>query len=145
MAKLAGRWITVTLDDESPAAKDVSSDVDSIDIPMEFDELDITGFSDAVKNSMPGLPGFNVELTGTFNPTADQLGDVLIGIVGDYATHTLTVAVGANAAPAMGDPEFEGEFWCPKMQISASPTGKVVVTASLRVDGTTAPAWGTVA
>lgn len=146
MAKLAGRWVTVNLDDAGPTARDISSDIDSIDIPIEYDELDVTGFSDNAKNSIPGMPGFNVELSGTFNPAATTgLATVLNAIVGDYVAHTLTVAVGQNAAPAMGDPEFEGEFWCPKYQVSGSPTGKLAVSTSLRVYGTTAPAWGTVA
>ena len=145
MAKLAGRWITVSLEDATPTARDISSDVTSIDIPTEYDELDTTGFSDGSKNSIPGMPGFNVELNGDFNPTTDTgLYTVLSDIVGDYAAHVLTVAVGQNTAPTTNDPEFEGSFWCPKMNISATPTGKVTISASLRVYGTTAPLWGVV-
>lgn len=145
MAKLAGRFLSIDLDDSGPTARAIEGDVDSIDIPLEYDELDITGFSDGSKNSIPGMPSFNVELSGTFNPAATTgLYTVINDIVGDYATHTLTVQIGQNAAPTGGDPEFEGEFWCPKMQITATPTGKVVLTASLRVYGSTAPLWGTV-
>jgi hypothetical protein len=145
MAKLAGRWITIALSDSVPTVRQIESDVDSIDIPIEYDELDVTGFSDAVKNSIPGMPGMNVEITGTFNPGAGTgLATVIMDIVGDYVGHTLTVKVGQNAAPTTGDPEFEGLFWCPKYQVSGSPTGKLVITASLRVYGIVAPAWGTV-
>jgi len=71
MAKLAGRWIKIQLDDSGGTPRDVSSDLVSIDIPMEYDEIDTTGFQDDAKNSIPGLPQFNVELTGKFNPAAD--------------------------------------------------------------------------
>jgi hypothetical protein len=145
MAKLAGRWITVTLDDATPTARAITSDVQSIDIPMEFDEIDVTGFSDGSKNSIPGMPGFNVEIVGKFNPTASTgLYTVINDIVGDYLGHTLTVAIGQNKAPTTDDPEFEGEFWCPKMSIRATPSGGVELVASLRVYGIVAPAWGTV-
>ena len=145
MAKLAGRWLKVFLSDSVPTVRDISSDVQSIDLPIEFDEIDTTGFSDAAKNSIPGMPGFNVELAGKFNPTVDTgLFTVLKDIVGDYVGHTLTVMVGQNAAPANGDPEFEGLFWCPKLGVSGSPTGGLEITTSLRVYGIVAPAWGVV-
>ena len=44
MAKLAGRWITVSLEDSVPTPRNISSDVQSIDIPIEYDEIDTTGF-----------------------------------------------------------------------------------------------------
>jgi hypothetical protein len=144
MAKLAGRWLTVSLED-STTPRDISSDVQSIDLPTEFDEIDTTGFSDAAKNSIPGMPAFNVELAGTFNPVVSVgLFTVLKDIVGDYAGHVLTVAVGQNKAPENGDPEFEGSFWCPKLGVSGTPTGGLEITTSLRVYGAAAPAWGVV-
>lgn len=145
MAKLAGRFLKVYIDDSSGAAQDVSNDIESVDIPDEYGELDVTGFGEGSDNSMPGMPSFPVEITGMFNPTATTgLFTVLKGIVGGYTARTLTVQVGQNAAPTTGDPEFEGEFWCSKMNVSATPKGKVALTASFRVSGSVAPAWGTV-
>lgn len=146
MAKLGGRYLSIDLDDSGGNVRAFEGDVDSVDIPIEYDELDITGFSDGSKNSIPGMPGFNVEISGTFNPTANTgIFALLNDIVGDYSGHTLTIAIGLNTAPTSTDPEFEGEFWCPKIQITGTPTGKMVITASLRVYGGTAPLWGAVA
>ena len=146
MAKLAGRWLVVIIDDSNPTARTVSGDVQSVDIPLEYDELDVTGFSDGTKNSIPGMPGVNLEITGKFNPTANTgLFSVLVDIIGDYAGHTVTVQIGDNAAPTGGEPEFEGEYWLSKMTVSGSPSGAVEITGSFRVWGNSLPAWGTVA
>jgi hypothetical protein len=145
MAKLAGKFIKVLLDDTGGTARDVSSDVESVDIPDEYEELDVTGFTDGAENSIPGMPSFNVEVQGNFNPAATTgLYTVIKGIMGSYTSKTVTVQVGQNATPTTGDPEFEGEFWCSKMTIGATPKGKVTLTASFRPMGATAPAWGTV-
>ena len=145
MAKLSGQYFTVTIDDSGDAPRDVSSDVESADIPDEYGELDVTGFSDGAVNSIAGMPAFNVEITGNFNPAATTgLFTVLNGIKGGGAK-TLTVAVGQGAAPTTGDPEFEGEFWCQKVNIGATPQGKAALSASFRPSGSAAPAWGTVA
>lgn len=145
MPKLSGQYITVTLDDGADAPQIVSTDIESIDIPDEYGELDVTGFSEGAVNSIAGMPNFPVEIVGNFNPLATTgLFTVLSGIKGGGAK-TLTVAVGDGAAPIMGDPEFEGEFWCPKMNVGATPQGKIVITTSLRVSGSVAPAWSTVA
>jgi len=145
MAKLAGRFIKVYIDDSGGTARDVSSDVDSVEIPDEYGSLDMTGFSDGSVNSAPGMPNLPIRITGKFNPAATTgLYTVLKGILGSYTSKTVTVQVGQNAAPTTGDPEFEGEFWLQAMPISATPTGNVTISASFEVMGSTAPAWGTV-
>ena len=143
MGKLNGRYITVDLDNSADAVKDVSTNVESIEIPDEYGELDMTGFSDGAVNSIAGMPSFPVEITGNLDPASDTLWDVAQGINGKGAK-TLTVQVGQGTAPTTGDPEFEGEFHCTKCSLSASPTGKPQVNVSLRPHGSVAPAWGTV-
>ncbi|MCK5558722.1 MAG: hypothetical protein KAJ01_10100 [Candidatus Hydrogenedentes bacterium] len=141
MGKLSGQYLVVKIDDSGDSPQDVSTDVESIDIPDEYGELDVTGFSDGAVNSIAGMPSFNVEIAGNMNPAANSLYDVLKGIVGKSAK-TLTVQVGQGAAPTTGDPEFDGEFWCQKLNISSTPQGKLTVTSSLRPSGSVAPAWG---
>ncbi len=143
--KLAGRFLKVLIDDSTGTPQTVSGDINSIDIPDEYAEVDVTGFSEGGENSIPGMPSFPVEITGHMNAaTTTGLFTVLKGIVGKYSACTLTVQVGQNAAPTTSDPEFEGEFWCQKMNLSADPKGEIKITASFRPYGSTAPAWGTV-
>jgi len=145
MAKLAGKWLKIYLDNDAGLPCDISTYVESIDLPTEFDELDVTGFLDGSKNSIPGMPGFNIELACSFSVDATVgTHTVLSDIVGTGSAHTLTAQLGQNTTPTTGDPEFEGEFWCPKYGVSATPTGKVAVTSSLRVYGSVAPGWGLV-
>lgn len=141
--KLSGQYISVTIDDSVDAPQDVSSDVNSIDIPDEFGQLDGTGFGDGSVNSFAGMPDFPVEGVGDFNTDANSLYNVLKGIKGKGAK-TLTVAVGDGAAPTTGDPEFEGEFWCYKMNFAATPQGKVVINFGFKVSGSVAPLWALV-
>src|SRR3989304_757342 len=109
MAKLAGKWLKIYIDDSAGSPQDVSSDIDSVDIPDEYGSLDMTGFSDGGVNSSPGMPHLPIKITGKFNPTATTgLYTVLKGILGSYTSKTVTVQVGNNAAPAAGVPEFEG-------------------------------------
>lgn len=145
MSKITGEFVTVTLDDSTGTPRAVSSDVEAVDIPDEYDDVEVTGFTDGSHNSIPGLLNAPVEITGMFNAAATTgLYTVLKGIKGQKSAHTLTVKVGQGAAPVNGDPEFEGEFWCSKMNVAASPSGKLGLTASLRVYGAVAPAWGVV-
>ena len=147
MAKLAGKWLKVYVDDNTgtPVARDVSSDVDSVDIPDEYGSLDMTGFSDGSVNSAPGMPNLPIKITGKFDPAATTgLYTVLKGILGAGSAHTVTVQVGQNAAPTTGDPEFEGEFWLQSMPVGATPTGNLTIAGNFEVFGASAPAWGTV-
>lgn len=142
--KLAGKWLKIYIDDSAGSPQDVSSDVDSVDIPDEYGSLDMTGFSDGSVNSAPGMPNLPIKITGKFNPAATTgLYTVLKGILGSYTAKTVTVQVGNNTTPAAGVPEFEGEFWLQAMPMSATPTGNVTLGGNFEVLGATAPAWGT--
>ena len=144
--KLTGRWIKVLLDDSGGTPRDISTDVVSVDVPIEYDEIDMTGFQDAVQSSAPGLPVMNVELQLNMNPLADTGGYTVVkSILGGSTGRTLTVQVGQGAVPTTGDPEFEGEFWLPKLNLSANPKGGIPLAVSLRPVSGVAPAWGTMA
>lgn len=143
MAKLSGQYLKVLIDDDADTPQDVSTDVESVDIPDEYGELDVTGFTDGVVNSIAGMPSMPIEINGHFDPSSDSLFDIAKGAAGGGA-RTITVQIGQGAAPTTGDPEFEGEFWCQKVSISATPQGKLNVATSWRPHGSTAPAWGTV-
>jgi hypothetical protein len=141
MAKLAGRYLRVYLEDEGGTLQDVSAWIQSVDIPDEYLELDTTGLSEGVENSIPGLPGMPVEITGMFSPASGSLYDVVSGIAGKVGAYSFRVQVGQNAAPVLGDPEFGGEFWCSKVSFAVGAKGANMMTASLRVYGETAPTW----
>jgi hypothetical protein len=145
MAKLSGRFIVVSITDSGAVARDVSSDVDSVEIPDEYGSVDVTGFSDGAENSIAGMPRLPITINGTFNPAAGTgLYTVLKGLLGSYTGRLVEIKIGQNATPAGGDPKFSGTFWLARMPVSATPTGKVTISGEFEVSGSTAPSWGTV-
>jgi hypothetical protein len=142
--KLAGRFLKVWIDDASGTPRDVSADIESVEIPEGYGELDMTGMGQGGEDAAPGMPGFPVEMVGMFNPAATTgLFTVLSGIIGQYASKTVTIQVGNNAAPTATDPIFEGEFWLQKMSPGAVVKGKKALKASFKPMGGTAPSWWT--
>ena len=146
MAKLSGQFLQILLDDAGGTQRDISRDVNSIDLPLEHAELDYTGFMHLVENQGAGILSLNIEMSGDVYP-ASPAGShtVLAGIEGVNSGHTLTVRLGNNAAPTTGDPQLELEVICTKYGITATPKGKQQFTASLRpYDPDVAPKWGLV-
>ena len=134
--KTNARYITVTYNSQN-----ISLDVTDITLPINFDRMDVTGYSDGVHNVTLGHPDQPVSITGIFSNTASTgFHTVMSAQVGVQTGVTLTVAIGILAAPAGGDPEYEGTFLVSDYVVN----GDLTATAELITSTTTAPAWGTV-
>lgn len=114
-------------------------------IGIAYDETDVTGLCNAIKEALPGQGTVAINLSGNFSNTATTgTHTVLSALNGNSTGATLTIQIGIRAAATGGDPEFEvtnvGVF-----NYLVSPSGgNVTWTASLRpLPGATA-AWGTV-
>ena len=142
MAKVAGDHCTVSVDNSSGTATDISDDVTSVEIPDTFDMHDVAGM-EAVHHFVPGQEVQEITLNGNFNAASNQSHAVLSGIVGKTDGSTVTIAIGANAAPTTGDPEFSGEFVCDNYQVTIPNSGPATWTAHFSKYGSTAAAWGT--
>lgn len=140
------RWIYVFFDDSGDNARNLSSDI----VPGSmsglggkiFDEIEMTGISEAHKNFLAGH--WMNEFTAQFylNDTATTGAyTVLYGVEG--AVGTLTIQFGDGAAPSGGEPEWEGEYLLAAAPIQIA-AGKAVIAARFVPGGSTAPAWGTV-
>ena len=140
--KTNARFITIDVDDSSPAVRDITPAVKSITMPINHDQNDVTGYSDGVHNVTLGHPDQPVSMSGDFDNTASTgAHTVLSGIVGQVsATVTITVQIGIRAAPTSGDPEYEGEFFCTSYTVNPDLTWD----AEFMPGSSTAPAWGTV-
>ncbi len=147
--KTNSRWIRIYVDDSAGSARDLSASVNSVgSVGLTHDESDVTAYSDGVHNFTLGHPQAPIDLTGTFNNVATTgAHTVFSGIVGKEVdagsawTSTVTVQIGIKAAPASGDPEFEGEYVCAAYNVAGDGT----FTARMVPASATAPAWGTVA
>ena len=111
---------------------------------LTFDEADLTGVSEAVRNFLAGHANSEISATFHMNDTATTgATTVLNGSVGGIGTLTLQWGA-SSAAPTTGDPEWEGEYVLLSNNI-ALDGNKFVHQVRWLPTGSTAPAWGTVA
>ena len=144
--KTNAKWIRVFVEDSAGSDNDISASVTNVNIPINYDSQDVTGFSDGVTNVTIGHPAMNVTMDGVFSNTVDVGAHVVLSdIVGktdddsENSPYTITVQVGIRKAPESDDPEFEGEFLCTEYNLS----GDLTWSASFHPGSGTAPLWGT--
>lgn len=147
MAKdILERFVTVTFDDSGGTPRDLSSDIVPGSINglggKVFDEIEMTGISDAHKHFLAGQWSHEFTAQVYMNDTASTGGHTVVkGMLG--AVGTLTIAFGTGGAPASGDPEWEGEYLL--IEGPAQVAGGKLVHACRWIPGSSvAPAWGTV-
>lgn len=139
--------VYILFDDSGGTARNLTGDLvpDSLSGGgFQFDQVDMTGLSESVYNYAAGLAQSTI--TGQFhmNDTATTGAyTVLTGMQGKAGTLTLQFG-SAGAAPTTNDPKWEGEYVLTDCSASLA-NGRVVLAATWRPSGSTAPAWGTVA
>ncbi len=139
------RWFRIWLDDPT-TRRDLSGDLVPGSLSgggRTLDEVEMTGVSDEFKNFLAGHA--NSEITGQFymNDTATT-GALTVINASMGSAITVTLEYGAGAAPATGDPDWEGEYVLLDGSIGMAGN-KPVINARLLPTGSVAPAWGTVA
>ena len=145
MAKLAGDHVSVSVDNSSGTAKDITLDVNAVDTGIVTDAHDVAAFGEAFHNFVPGQADAPITLTGLFNSATDRSHDVLKDLQSSGVVVTITIGIGQNTAPTTGDPEFEGEYYCVGYTPSASNAAAITFTANFVVANATGAVWGTVA
>lgn len=143
---LAGDHVLVKLDDSGGTLRTFAEgDIMSIDLGMNFDQHDVTGFGDSAHKVINGQLNAPVTLRGYLTTTA--LTGTHTVINGAFVAGTqvsLEVQVGNNAAPTSGDPKYTGEFFIESYK-SSLETGKAVTFEAILKPATGAgPTWGTV-
>lgn len=142
------RWVAFLVDDSAGTPRNIP--VNSINgVGLDYGEADVTAFTDAIKNVLPETPDCTIEIQGPFDNTATTGSHtVLSGVVGGNTPLTMDVQIGMRHAWESGEPQFG---------ITSSSTAGMLVTkytvdmdsmtysATLKVMGGTAPAWGTAA
>jgi hypothetical protein len=141
------RSFRLYFDDSGATARDLSGDL----VPgscqgggLVYDQVEMTGESNSVKNYLANHPDSEVTATFIVNDTATTGAfTVLKGMMG--AGGTLTLQWGQNgAAPTTGDPKWEGEYVCFGGPMSFDG-GKAVWQITFKPQaGQSAPAFGTV-
>ena len=142
--KTNAKHIRVKLDDSVPTLRDISAGVAQVSgVGLTYAEQDVTAYSDGIINFTLGFPSSDIELSGPIDNLATTGSyTVLKSIVGlQTATYTLEVQFGIRAAPATGDPNFSGEYYCSSLKLNGDGT----FSARLVPASATAPTFGTVA
>ncbi len=141
------RSFRILVDDSSTNPQDLSGDLVPGSLTgggLVFDQVEMTGVSEAVKNYLAGHA--EAEISGDFhmNDTASTGAHTVLSGVDGGAAGTVTLRWGANgAAPVNPDPEWEGEYVLVTYSQSFSG-GKAIMRAVFKPGSSTAPAWGTV-
>jgi len=151
------RWTNFIIGDSGNTLRNIP--VDSINgVGVTYDEADVTAFQDAIKNALADTPGCEIEISGPVDTSAVAASPALSGshtvlaplVTDTYVNipRTLDIQIGIRHAWESGEPQFG---------ISRSATSGFIVTkytvdpgagkytATLKVFGTIAPAWGTTA
>lgn len=135
----------------SGTARDLSGDLVPGSVSgggLVFDEANMHGVSELVVNFLAGHANSTITARFHMNDTATTGATTVLNGSTPSATvagiGTLTLRWGqSGAAPASGDPEWEGEYQLLENTI-ALDGNKFVHQVTWRPNGSTAPAWGTV-
>jgi hypothetical protein len=137
MAKISAKGAVIVVDDSAGAPQTISNDVSSFEIEYNVDPLEVTGFGEGSKNSVPGLRAIGVTLDVFWNSAATTGAfTVLKGIVG--ATTSKTISITPEGSGAV----FSGEFMCDGITPGSSVDGVISLgSVHFSVMGSVAPSW----
>lgn len=136
----------IWFDDAVPTARDLSGDLvpGSLSIGDEYEEADLTGVSEGLRNYLAAFRDVEVTCQFHFNDTADTGASTVLN-ARNGATGTLTMQWGdAGAAPENPDLELEGEV----VLLRNAPTingNTWVHDVRFKPTGAAGFAWGTMA
>lgn len=139
--KTHSRFMTITYNSQA-----VTCSINSVDgIGVSYEEVDVTTLCNAIMETIHGHGTVAINASGPFNNTATTGSHIVIQPLNGNATGaTLTIAIGSNAAPTTGDPEFEVTNMGVFNYLAAGGGGSVTASWAWRtLPGATA-AWGTV-
>ncbi len=144
MTARKGLYVGVWVDNESGTLTDISTQVTETDgIPLEYDQIEVGGFGEAVKQYVAGRADAPVTLKGSWSSTIHNMFKDSVG--DDTSTKSVEFRFGDNAAPTTGDPKISGEYVVSAYKVTAALDGKQEFEVTLVIGaGSSLPTWGTV-
>lgn len=147
--RTVSKYVNVYLDDSGGNLRLLTGVTTINGVGLTYDEMDVTALLDAIKNVLPNHPDLTITLGGKFDTTANTgFHTVLSGVNGVATPLSFDVQIGMRHAWESGEPQFGITSTATSGMICTSyvvdPNG-VDATATLKVMGGTAPAWGTAA
>jgi hypothetical protein len=135
------QFVTITYNSQA-----ITCSISSISgIGESYEEADVTTLCDAIMTAIHGRKTVNLDASGPFNTTATTgAHNVVQPLNGDPDGATLTIAIGDNAAPTGGDPEFEVTNMGVFSYIVEASGGTPTASWTWRPLPGAAASWGTV-
>lgn len=143
MAKTDSRYITILI---GGGATPIQCSVNSITgIGLTHSQIDITTLCNEIMENLQGVGSINLTFNGYFDTGASGMYTVIQPLATAGTLTDVTIQIGQNAAPAMGDPQFvitNGLFfnYLPAGSVGSAVTDTVNLVGG---EGVTAT-WGTV-
>ncbi len=143
--RTVNRFITFKIHDSGGTLRTIP--INSINgVGLDYESVDVTAWSDAVKGALTGHPSAEIEVSGPFDTTAHGY---LTGIVGGMTPLSLDVQFGIRHAWESGEPQFgitatsSAGYICTSYIVN--PNDMTFSAKFAPFSGSTAPAWGTTA
>lgn len=129
----SGLSVTLTIDDELEAAKDVSATTGATNIDTPIELHDVTGLDKAAHATVSGLSDFTATVDGFFDDSADSFFDILKTATSTIVTRTFSWALSGQTLAL--------ETLIARVSYSRSRTAEMAISAEFRLQSGTAPLW----
>jgi hypothetical protein len=135
--KISAKNAVITITDSGNSARNVSADCKSFAIEQNAGPIEVTGFTDAAKNYIPGLPVQGITLDFYWNTLASTgIVTVLRSILGLNPAKTVSIT------PEVGGTSFSGLFMLDSLPSAGTPAGELTIgSVHFSVFGSTGAAW----
>ena len=145
--RTVSKWVTFNLGDGSSMNSLVINSINGVG--LDYDEVDLTAFSDAIKGVLPGHPGLTIEITGPMDTTASGTHAILSADAGGVTPRSFDVQIGIRHAWESGEPQFGISATSTSgilvLSYVVDPSGITYTSRLAMFAGSSAPAWGTAA
>ena len=129
----SGLSVTLTIDDEVPAAKDVSASTGATNIDTPIELHDVTALSQVAHATVSGLSDFTATVEGYFDDASDAWFDILKTATSTIVTRTFSWALSSQPLAV--------ETLIGRVSYSRARNAEMAVTAEFNLQSGTAPSW----
>lgn len=135
MSKESGLGMSVSVDDASGAAQDISNDIISINFSTDRGVQDITGLDKSAAERLLLLADGQVTLNGVFNDAADMSHDVFKTVPSTSVVRTVTIGISGQ--------QLEMEMVLNDYALNRAENGEFTWTVPAQLANGAVPTWTT--
>jgi hypothetical protein len=125
--------VTLTIDDESGAGKDVSGSTGSTNIDTPIELQDVTALDDVAHATISGLSDFTATVDGYFDDAADGWFDIVKTATSTIVTRTFSWALSGQTLAV--------ETLIGRVSYSRGRNAEMAVSAEFKLQSGSKPTW----